>query len=120
MAAMASNDFKIRPATMDDFDLILNLITAQNTLDYGAPLTSPNDLRTSWEASNLDMALDTWVALNADEQIVGYAVLSSRDTAGEIERGLPELDQCAAPIRTGRYADGSKISYLPQRTCPRR
>ena len=67
--------FTIRPATIDDFDSVLSLVSAQNMAGYGEPMISADNLRELWQSSNLDLAQDTWVALAPDGQLAGYAEL---------------------------------------------
>ena len=77
MSAPIPADCVIRSATIGDFEAVLELISAENMLDYGEPMVSAEYLRNIWQSPNLNLATDTWVVIKPDGQVVGYGELSS-------------------------------------------
>lgn len=69
--ASHSNDMRLRSAKLTDFDAVLEL---RNSLD--TPTLSAEALRAAWQSLDLDQ--QTLVALNAQEEIIGYAELQQR------------------------------------------
>lgn len=67
--------YSVRPATLEDVELVARLIAAQNMADYGHPLYTAADLRALWQSTKLDVARDTWVLVTPEGQIAGYAEL---------------------------------------------
>jgi GNAT superfamily N-acetyltransferase len=78
------SDYTIRPATTDDFDAVLNLIAAENLVDYNEPMISAEYLWDNWESPNLNLATDTWVVIAPDGQVVGYGELSGADSKFDV------------------------------------
>lgn len=77
MSAPIPADCVIRAATLDDFEAVLGLISAENMADYGEPMISAEYLSNVWQSPNLNLATDTWVVIEPDGQVVGYGELSS-------------------------------------------
>ncbi len=65
--------FQLRPATFTDLDAVHNLITCQNSVDFGRTLLSLEDLHQRWHDSDFSLAKQTQVAFSADDQLMGYA-----------------------------------------------
>lgn len=70
--------FAIRPATMEDAQAVVDLITAVDAYDHDEENSiTLNDLLAEWDHSGFDLASDTWVAVapaqnGSPEKIVGY------------------------------------------------
>ena len=67
----------VRPAKPDDIEAVYGLIAKQNTVDYGNPLRTIDDLQKIW--GRIDIETDTCTA-HADGQLAGYAELLEGDT----------------------------------------
>ncbi len=75
MPSKTLHNFVIRPATLDDLESVLHLITVQNTADYDSPMISENSLRKAWQSPGCDVATSTWLVTAPDGQLAGYAEL---------------------------------------------
>ncbi|RXJ04550.1 GNAT family N-acetyltransferase [Anaerobacillus alkaliphilus] len=67
-----NKQFTIRPATMDDDQVVTNLITAVDIAEYGVPDITIEDVLEIW--SEIPLKKNTWIIEKAD-QIVGYGYL---------------------------------------------
>jgi mycothiol synthase len=71
--------FTLRPAAFDDIDIVHQLITEQNKLDFGDPLRTIDDTQRGWQASNFNLEFDSRVAITANGQIAAYAELRDKE-----------------------------------------
>ncbi len=69
--------FRLRPPTLADADAVLRVIHARDTVDFGAPDYTLEDLLDQWRATEFDLDSDAVVALDSAGAIVGYATLWS-------------------------------------------
>ena len=65
----------LRPATIDDLEGVYNVIATCDIADYGAPDMTLDDLRTEFQAANMNLEKDTWLVTTPEDRIVGYGVL---------------------------------------------
>jgi mycothiol synthase len=72
------SNLTIRPATLDDVDLVYQLISRQNILDYGESLTTHDDLCKTWKSSDFNLQTDTLLAFSPEGQPAGYAELQDK------------------------------------------
>lgn len=88
-----------RRPTLDDVPEILKLAHASDLVSVGEPDFTAEEVRESLTAPNTDMAVDCWLALDADGDIVGWAY-PNNSTAGPREfievyvwpdRGVPAM-----------------------------
>jgi mycothiol synthase len=89
--------YSLRPAVPGDLERVLALISAQNTLDYGAPMVSPESLRTHWESLAFDLTQNTWLAFTSRGELAGYTELApdlpdSFDVALYLANGQARLE----------------------------
>jgi mycothiol synthase len=68
--------YSIRPAPLQDIDIVYEVIANQRILDFGAAMISLDDLRKAWEHISLEN--DTLTAF-ADGKLAGYAELRDND-----------------------------------------
>jgi ribosomal protein S18 acetylase RimI-like enzyme len=76
--APLSVDFRVRPATMGDLNTVLRVQIAQESADFGEPLSNKTSLRNIWQSEGINLKKDTWVVETSDEHIVGYAYVRER------------------------------------------
>jgi len=67
----------VRPAKPGDLEAVYDLIAKQNTLDYGNPLRTIDDLRKLWESLKIE---DVTCTAHADGHLAGYAELLEGDS----------------------------------------
>jgi mycothiol synthase len=65
----------VRPATLDDLEAVLDLVTRLNLADYDEPMTSADSLRRVWQSPTFSLATDTWLLTTPDGHLAGYAQL---------------------------------------------
>lgn len=73
------SDYIIRPATLDDIEIVYQLITEQNKLDFGEPLRTMDSIRQGWNSPNFNLEFDSFVAITSNGNIVGYAELQDKE-----------------------------------------
>jgi mycothiol synthase len=71
--------FFVRPPTMDDLQVVTDLIAARDIAEYGAPDFSLEDLRDEWEKPRFDLAADARLVVAPDGKVVGYEEVWARD-----------------------------------------
>jgi mycothiol synthase len=71
--------YRARPATADDLALVMALMTAADDVDWGEPDFTQSMLAEDWRLPRLDMSKDTWLVLDPEERVVGYAWLYERE-----------------------------------------
>ena len=64
-------DHLVRPATLDDFEAVLDLVTRLNVVDYDEPMISADALRRVWQSPTFNLATDTWLATTPDGHLAG-------------------------------------------------
>ena len=64
-----------RAATLDDVDLIVDLINAAALTDAGQEATNRDDKLIEWGLPQFRMATDTWLLLDPDRRAAGYVEL---------------------------------------------
>ena len=69
--------YSVRPARISDIEAVHEIITRQNTADYGDALLTLETLQKAWQGLNLES--DTCVAF-ADGKLAGYAELLDNDS----------------------------------------
>ena len=69
--------YSVRPARISDIEAVHEIITRQNTADYGDALLTLETLQKAWQGLNLES--DTCVAF-ADGKLAGYAELIDNDS----------------------------------------
>ena len=69
--------YSVRPARISDIEAVHEIITRQNTADYGDALLTLEALQKAWQGLNLES--DTCVAF-ADGKLAGYAELIDNDS----------------------------------------
>lgn len=69
--------YSVRPARISDIEAVHEIITRQNTADYGDALLTLETLQKGWQGLNLES--DTCVAF-ADGKLAGYAELIDNDS----------------------------------------
>ena len=110
-----------RRPTLDDVPEILKLAHASDIASVGEPDFTAEEVRESLTAPNTDMAVDCWLALDPDGQIVGWAY-PNNTTGGprefiEVyvwpERGVPALRPLLALLMT-RVAERARLFGYPR------
>lgn len=81
----------IRRPNPGDIQQVFEFMLACDIADYGEPDSDFADLKEQWQAA--DLGQDAWVALDASEAVLGYALISG-------SRGDLELDIYAHQQRT--------------------
>lgn len=76
--------WRTRRPTLDDVPAILKLAHASDIAAVGEPDFTADEVREAITAPNTDMARDCWLALDADDEIVGWAY-PDNTTGGERE-----------------------------------
>jgi ribosomal protein S18 acetylase RimI-like enzyme len=66
-----------RRPTFDDIPAILAVVHASDIAAIGRPDFSPEDVREALAAPNVDPARDSWLAVDADGTVVGWAYLEN-------------------------------------------
>ncbi|GAB2926405.1 hypothetical protein GCM10027280_12150 [Micromonospora polyrhachis] len=66
-----------RRPTLDDIPAILAVVHASDIASVGQPDFSPEDVREALTAPNVDPADDSWLALDPDGAVVGWAYLEN-------------------------------------------
>ena len=69
--------YSVRPARISDIEAVHEIITRQNTADFGDALSTLDALQKAWQGTNLES--DTCVAF-ADGKLAGYAELRDNDS----------------------------------------
>lgn len=69
----AFGNWTVRPATLDDLEAILDLITRLNLADYGEPMISADSLRQVWQSPTFSLATGTWLVTSPEGQLAAYA-----------------------------------------------
>jgi mycothiol synthase len=67
-----SDDFIIRPPTLDDLDATVALINACGRADIGVEVFTPSSLRRTWTADEFNLATDAWLIVTSDRQVIAY------------------------------------------------
>lgn len=70
---MRNKQFKLRPTTLFDLDVVYNLMIQQNIADFGDALLSVDDLRQRWHDPEFSLDKHSRVTFSPDDQLVGYA-----------------------------------------------
>ena len=65
----------VRPATMDDVEAVVDLLTACSIELIGNPELGVDEIRTGWQRPSFNLETDTLVMLAPDGQIVGYSAV---------------------------------------------
>jgi mycothiol synthase len=73
--ATLSGQFTIRPATMDDLEVVVELINACAIELTGEPRVSVQDVRSDWQQPGFDLETDTRVVFSPDGELVGHVEL---------------------------------------------
>ncbi|MEV6488997.1 GNAT family N-acetyltransferase [Actinoplanes sp. NPDC051633] len=111
MTALPAGWITRRP-TLDDIPALLKMVHASDVAAVGEPDFSPDAVREALTGPNTDMAVDCWVALDADGDIVGWAY-PDNSSGGDREfievyvwpeRGVPALEPLLA-LMMGRVAE---------------
>jgi GNAT superfamily N-acetyltransferase len=71
--------FSFRPVSFDDINIVHQLITQQNILDFGEPLRTVEDIQRIWSAPIFHLAMDTQLAIAPNGQAAGYAELRDKE-----------------------------------------
>src|SRR5262245_34433638 len=69
--------YSVRPAKFTDLEGVRAVIAQQNTVDYGSPMVTTDDLQKKWQSINLED--DTCTAF-ANNELAGYAELLEGDS----------------------------------------
>ncbi len=77
MSAMLSlpESFRVRPATLDDMEAVVDLVNVCSIEQIGKPHTEAHIVRNDWQSPTFNMETDTLVVLAPDGRIVGYVAL---------------------------------------------
>ncbi len=70
-----SQDFTLRPATMDDVGAVVDLLNACSIELTGKPQTEAHEVRIDWQSPTFNLETDTLVALAPDGNLVGHVAL---------------------------------------------
>lgn len=71
--------FLVRAPTMDDLEVVTQLINICEIAQYGIAEVTREEMRTAWHAPDFDLATDAWVVLAPDGQLVAYAAAGHRE-----------------------------------------
>jgi mycothiol synthase len=71
------NKYSVRPARLSDIEIVYEVISKQNIIDFGNALRTKADLQKAWQSFDLDN--DTCIAF-ANGKIAGYAELRDNDS----------------------------------------
>src|SRR5574341_1575555 len=69
--------YSVRPPKISDLQAVYEIIAQQNTLDYGSPMITEDDLRKRWQ--EIDLQDDACIAY-LDNEPAGYAELLEGDS----------------------------------------
>ena len=69
---ISSNDFVVRPPSMDDLDAVVALLNACAQADIGENHPSVLMLRRFWTDERFNLATDAWLVTTRDGRIAGY------------------------------------------------
>ena len=69
---MLAGGYSLRPAALDELDIILRLRIAQNQADYQMDGVTAGDLQNSWQAPAFHIGLDHWLVRAPDGQCAAY------------------------------------------------
>ncbi|MGH3003830.1 MAG: GNAT family N-acetyltransferase [Gaiellaceae bacterium] len=72
---------EIRGTTWDDFDAAVDLLDVRSRAAFGISDVEPEHVRRRWRLPGVDLAADSWVALD-DGRLVGHALLESTQHLG--------------------------------------
>jgi mycothiol synthase len=78
----------LRPATRGDLPEVVELLNACDVAEVGEPDTTADDVESDWGMEGFALARDAWVAVGADEDLVGYAYVGDQFRSGELEADL--------------------------------
>ena len=70
-----SDNFDIRPATLDDVEAVVDLVNVCSIEQTGKPRTEAHEIRNDWSAPTFNMETDTLVVLAPDGSLVGRTAL---------------------------------------------
>lgn len=90
--------YTVRPASTDDVDAVLELITACDLLEYGEPDYTREDLLEEW--GEVTLPSDSWLVHASSGQLVGYMKLGHRDHVHHEADGYVHPDQRGRGIGT--------------------
>ncbi len=71
--------FTFRPAAIGDLETVHQIISRQNTVDYGEPLRSLDDLRELWNSTGFSLETDSLIAFAPNGEAAGFAELLDKD-----------------------------------------
>lgn len=71
-------DLTIRPPTVEDGHITIDLMIARDIADYGEADSILEDLLHDWTQINLEQ--DAWLVFNSDDNLVGYAAVYKDNT----------------------------------------
>jgi mycothiol synthase len=72
-ASTMPSRFALRPATPQDAESVLAVFAASESADNGVVDTALEDILSDWARPSFDIESDTLVAVDGDDEIVGYA-----------------------------------------------
>ena len=71
--------YSFRPASHEDINTIHQLITQQNILDFGDPLTTIEDIKRTWSGLTFNLETDSQLAIAHNGEAAGYAELRGKE-----------------------------------------
>ncbi len=77
--------FIVRPAAMDDFDEVVNLLTTSLLKESGTSLPSSESLRQIW--TKIDLEHDSWLIVTGTGEMIGHGLLLSQ-VPGQMKTGV--------------------------------
>ena len=88
MTAEIDNNWTVRAATVDDVDLVVDLINAVAVEETGVPSTRREDQLIEWGLPQFNIDTDTQVVFTAESQLVGFVQLWDSEPHDYRNRGI--------------------------------
>jgi mycothiol synthase len=93
--------FTVRPASMDDLEIVHELLVLCEQAQFDSSDYTPDyvleDLRADWHPSRLNLSTDTWIVTTSQGQIIAYMDVHSREGGVDINP-----NSCVHPSYCGR------------------
>lgn len=115
--------FVLRAPTPDDAQIVTDLIAACDTLDYGEPDLSLEDIRADWRRSGFELERNAWLIFNANRELVAYGNVWDMGAHARVdpstcvhpkvrERGLEDFHIARAEQWTRENSDTKIIQWI--------